>query len=209
MAYPCRMMLRLLRVTLAALSVGLAGCSAMRLVDNEVSSLARWSPEPPGSTYRFERLPSQQQGPQARGEPAQEQLEAMAQVVLARRGLVHHPEAAVLTVQLSATTVVQPGYSGYSGYGGWPAVSVGAGTAGSHIGMAFPIMRYEPPLYIREVQFILRDSRSHAVVYETRARHSGIWSDAQAVLPAMMEAALSSFPNPPQGPRRVNVEIAR
>ena len=205
MAYPCRMMLRLLRFTLAALSVGLAGCSAMRLVDNEVSSLARWSPEPPGSTYRFERLPSQQ-GLQARGEPAQEQLEAMAREVLARRGLVHHPEAAVLTVQLSATTVVQPGYSGWPG---WPAVSVGAGTAGSHIGMAFPMMRYEPPLYIREVQFLIRDSRSYAVVYETRARHSGIWSDAQAVLPAMMEAALSSFPNPPQGPRRVNVEIAR
>ena len=176
----------------------------MRLVDNEVNSLARWSPEPPGSTYRFERLPSQQQGPQARGEPAQEQLEAMAQVVLARRGLVHHPDAPVLTVQLSTTTVVQPGYSGWP-----PIVSVGAGTAGSHIGMAFPIMRYEPPLYIREVQFILRDSRSHAVVYETRARHSGVWSDAQAVLPAMMEAALSSFPNPPAGQRRVNVEIAR
>ena len=177
----------------------------MRLVDNEVNSLARWSPEPPGSTYRFERLPSQQ-GLQARGEPAQEQLEAMAREVLARRGLVHHPEAAVLTVQLSATTVVQPGYSGWPG---WPAVSVGAGTAGSHIGMAFPMMRYEPPLYIREVQFLIRDSRSHAVVYETRARHSGVWSDAQAVLPAMMEAALSSFPNPPAGQRRVNVEIAR
>jgi hypothetical protein len=196
-------LLRPLRIALYALALALTGCSAMRLVDNEVNSLARWSPEPPGSTYRFERLPSQQ-GLQARGEPAQEQLEAMAQEVLARRGLLHHPEAAVLTVQLSATTVVQPGYSGWP-----PIVSVGAGTAGSHIGMAFPMMRYEPPLYIREVQFLIRDSRSHAVVYETRARHSGIWSDAQAVLPAMMEAALSSFPNPPQGPRRVNVEIAR
>ena len=100
--------------------------------------------------------------------------------------------------------MVQPGYSGWP-----PIVSVGAGTAGSHFGVAFPMMRYEPPLYIREVQFLIRDSRSHAVVYETRARHSGIWSDAQAVLPAMMEAALSSFPNPPSGQRRVNVEILR
>ena len=182
----------------------LAGCSAVRLVDNDVQSLARWSPEPPGSTYRFERLPSQQGLLQARGEPDQDQLEAMAQAVLARRGLVHHPDAPVLTVQLSTTTVVQPGYSGWP-----PIVSVGAGTAGSHFGVAFPMMRYEPPLYIREVQFLIRDSRSHAVVYETRARHSGISSDAQAVLPAMMEAALSSFPNPPQGQRRVNVEILR
>ncbi len=182
----------------------LAGCSAVRLVDNDVQSLARWSPEPPGSTYRFERLPSQQGLLQARGEPGQDQLEAMAQAVLARRGLVYHPDAPVLTVQLSTTTVVQPGYSGWP-----PIVSVGAGTAGSHFGVAFPMMRYEPPLYIREVQFLIRDSRSHAVVYETRARHSGIWSDAQAVLPAMMEAALSSFPNPPSGQRRVNVEIPR
>lgn len=198
-------MMSLLRpLAVCALAGVLAGCSAVRLVDNDVQSLARWSPEPPGSTYRFERLPSQQGLLQARGEPGQDQLEAMAQAVLARRGLVYNPDAPVLTVQLSTTTVVQPGYSGWP-----PIVSVGAGTAGSHFGVAFPMMRYEPPLYIREVQFLIRDSRSHAVVYETRARHSGIWSDAQAVLPAMMEAALSSFPNPPQGQRRVNVEILR
>jgi hypothetical protein len=198
-------MMSLLRpLAVCALAGVLAGCSAVRLVDNDVQSLARWSPEPPGSTYRFERLPSQQGLLQARGEPGQDQLEAMAQAVLARRGLVHHPDAPVLTVQLSATTVVQPGYSSWP-----PIVSVGAGTAGSHFGVAFPMMRYEPPLYIREVQFLIRDSRSHAVVYETRARHSGIWSDAQAVLPAMMEAALSSFPNPSSGQRRVNVEIPR
>jgi hypothetical protein len=29
------------------------------------------------------------------------------------------------------------------------------------------------------------------------------------LLPAMLDAALSSFPNPPQGPRRVNVQIPR
>jgi hypothetical protein len=190
------------KLLLAALLSLIAGCSGMRLIDNEVISHARWSDKPaaPGSAYRFERLPSQQTG----GEPGQEQLEAMAQSALGKFGLVHYPEAALLVVQLSTTTVVQPGYSGWP-----PIVSVGAGTAGSHIGVAFPMMRYEPPLYIREVQFLIRDSRSHAVVYETRARHSGIWSDAQAVLPAMMEAALSSFPNPPQGQRRVNVEIPR
>jgi hypothetical protein len=82
-------------------------------------------------------------------------------------------------------------------------------SVGSQIGMAFPMMRHEPPLSVREVQLILRDSRSLQVVYETRARHSGPWSDARALLPAMLDAALSSFPNPPQGPRRVDVQIAR
>ena len=111
-------------------------------------------------------------------------------------------------VQLSATTVVQPGYSG--GWPGFPMVSIGAGTAGSHIGMTFPFGRPpEPPLYIREVQIIIRDSRSLAVVYETRARHSGPWSDTRALLPVMVEAALNGFPNPPAGPRRVNVQIPR
>ena len=92
-------MMSLLRpLAVCALAGVLAGCTAVRLVDNDVQSLARWSPEPPGSTYRFERLPSQQGLLQARGEPGQDQLEAMAQAVLARRGLVYHPDAPVLTV---------------------------------------------------------------------------------------------------------------
>jgi hypothetical protein len=186
----------------------LAGCSGLRLVDNDVQSHARWQAKPaePGNTYRFERLPSQQ-GLAAQFEPSQDQLEAMAQTALAKLGLVHLPEAALFTVQISATTILQPGYG--SQWPGLPVISIGAGTAGSHIGMAFPMMRYEPPLYIREVQLILRDSRNHQVVYETRARHSGVWSDARALLPAMLEAALSGFPTPPPGTRRVNVQIPR
>lgn len=193
------------RLFLAALLTLIAGCSGMRLVDSEVLSHARWqgSPASPGSTYRFERLPSQQSSL----EPGQDQLEAMAQTALSRLGWVHHPEAALWVIQLSTTTVVQPGYSGL--WGGFPSVSIGAGTAGSHIGMAFPLMRHEPPLYIREVQILIRDSRSHAVVYETRARHSGIWADGRALLAAMLDAALSGFPSPPAGPRRVNVQIPR
>jgi hypothetical protein len=181
----------------------------MRVVDNDVTSHARWQGPAagPGSTYRFERLPSQQAGGASSFEPGQDQLEALAQSALSKLGLVHYPQAALLVVQLSATTVVQPGYSG--GWPGFPSVSIGAGTAGSHIGMMFPITRYEPPLYIREVQLIIRDSRSHAVVYETRARHSGPWADGRALLPAMIDAALSGFPNPPAGPRRVNVQIPR
>lgn len=193
------------RLLLAVLLSLIAGCSGMRLIDNEVISHARWSDKPaaPGSTYRFERLPSQQTG----GEPGQEQLEAMAQSALGKFGLVHYPEAALLVVQLSATTVVQPGYSG--SWPPFPSVSIGAGTAGSQIGMMFPMMRYEPPLYIREVQILIRDSRSYAVVYETRARHSGLWADGRALMPALLDAALSGFPSPPPGPRRVNVQIPR
>lgn len=197
---------RLSLLILSVLLLGLAACSGLRLVDNEVSSFARWSGSPagPGATYRFERLPSQQlAGPDV----GQDDLEAMAQAALAKLGLVHYPDAALLVVQLSATTVVQPGYSG--AWPPFPSVTVGAGTAGRQIGVMVPMMRYEPPLYIREVQIILRDSRSHAVVYETRARHSGLWTDSRALWPAMLDAALSGFPNPPAGLRKVDVQIPR
>ena len=210
-AYACSMnhlRLRALALLLLLAAALLAGCSGLRLVDNDVLSYARWQGKPaePGNTYRFERLPSQQ-SQALRQEQSQDQLEAMAQAALAKLGLVHLPEAPLFIVQLSATTVLQQGYA--SSWPGVPIVSIGAGSAGSQIGMAFPMMRHEPPLYVREVQLILRDSRSLQVVYETRARHSGPWSDARALLPAMLDAALSSFPNPPQGPRRVDVQIAR
>ena len=201
---PSRIVKSLLLLALALL----AGCSGLRLVDSDVLSYPRWQGKAaePGNTYRFERLPSQQ-GQVGPLELSQDQLEAMAQAALGKLGMVHLPDAPLFIVQLSATTVLQPGYGG--SWPGVPIVSIGAGTGGSHIGMAFPMMRPEPPLYVREVQLILRDSRSLQVVYETRARHSGPWSDARALLPAMLEAALSGFPNPPQGPRRVNVQIPR
>jgi hypothetical protein len=71
------------------------------------------------------------------------------------------------------------------------------------------MMVYDTPLYLREVSLVLRDARSHAVLYETRTTHDGIWADARAVLPAMLAAALQGFPVPPAGPRRVNIEIPR
>jgi len=46
-------------------------------------------------------------------------------------------------------------------------------------------------------------------VFESRASHDGPWSDSQAVVPAMLDAALQGFPNPPSGTRQVGVEIPR
>lgn len=194
---------------LAAVGV-LAGCSGMRLVDNEVTSFAHWQGAggTPGTTYRFERLPSQQAQAPSPYDLSQDQLEALVTQKLEALGLVHRPDAALLTVQVGMTSVLQPGSYGQGLYGG-TGVSLGTGTGGSFIGLSFPVMRYDPPLYLRELSLILRDSRSHAVVYETRARHSGIWSDGRAIWPAMLDAALNGFPNPPAGPRRVNVEIPR
>jgi hypothetical protein len=46
------------------------------------------------------------------------------------------------------------------------------------------------------------------VVYETRARNDGPYNVSAAILPVMFQAALQGFPNPPQGERRVNIDLA-
>ena len=48
-----------------------------------------------------------------------------------------------------------------------------------------------------------------AVVFESHASHDGIWPDSEAVLAAMLDAALQGFPTPPAGARQVNIEIPR
>jgi hypothetical protein len=201
----------------------LSACSGLRLVDNDVVSFAQWpnaAPPAPGRSYRFERLPSQQsalpQGGISGMELSQDQLEAIARTAFDKVGFLNNPIAAAFNVQVSASTRYAQRFpyngpafgGGFGGFGG-TGVSLGAGNAGSFIGFSFPLGTYESPLYLREVSIVIRDLRSNAVVYESRSTHSGVWSDAQLVLPAMFEAALQGFPLPPTGPRRINIEIPR
>ena len=67
--------------------------------------------------------------------------------------------------------------------------------------------RADLPWYQREVSLLIRDAASNQVVYETHAVHGGRWADGSTVLPAMFSAALSGFPNPPAGQRKINVEV--
>ena len=201
----------------------LSACSGLRLVDTDVVSFAQWThaaPAAAGSSYRFERLPSQQSalplGVISGMELSQDQLEAIARKALDNVGFLNNPNAAAFNVQVSASTRYAPRFSNYGsafggGYGGFggTGVSLSAGNAGSFIGFSFPLGRAESPLYSREVSIVMRDALNNAVVYETKATHSGVWSDALLVLPAMFEAALQGFPRPPVGPRRINIEIPR
>lgn len=189
------------------------GCSGLRVIDTDVTSFALWpgAAPAPGAGYRFERLPSQQLLP-ARGlgmELPQDQLEALARDALAKVGMLNNPADAAFDVQVSASTRFTQRYAYENRFFGYPAVAVGGGTAGSFVGFSMPIMVYDTPIYMREVSLVIRDARSHAVLYETRATHDGIWADARAVLPAMLAAALQGFPVPPAGTRRVNIEIPR
>lgn len=206
-----------MRAAFAAAALALlAGCSGMRVVDSDVTSFAQWpggAPEPAqATTYRFERLPSQSVG-SAAGLLSQDELETMTRMALSRYGLVNNPTAPALNVQVGTSSREVRRYSsGFSpGFGG--GVSLGTGTAGSFIGLSFPLGGmgglYDSPSYLHELSVVMRDARSNAVVYETRASHNGIWGDTRAIYPAMLDAALQGFPRPPAGTRRVNVEIPR
>ena len=201
-------MRRLSALLLVLLALGLAGCSGMRIVDSDVTAFATSTgpavtlPAP----YRFERLPSQQA--QAAGTAA---LEALAEPELARAGLRRDDAAPLYALQLELRVIrdAQPP---------WEDPRYLAGQAVPYpITMRYGVMmrhyaldlRFDMPYYRRELAIVLRRLADGVVVFESRARHDGLWPDDQAVLPAMLQAALQGFPTPPPGLRRVAIEIPR
>ncbi|MGZ5848940.1 MAG: DUF4136 domain-containing protein, partial [Ramlibacter sp.] len=116
---------RFLRSCLAPLLAAgaLAGCASYRM-DNTVQAFSGLQVLPPDPTYRFERLPSQI------GQPAQDQLEALADPVLHRAGLRRNdatPRYAALvsaSIQPSLSPWPEPGVAsfglgvGVGGHGG-------------------------------------------------------------------------------------------
>jgi predicted small secreted protein len=196
--------------TVAVLALFMAGCSTVRLVDSDVTAFSRWSAAPPapGTPYRFERLPSQQTLA-----AQQDQVEALARAALAKVGLDLNPTVARYSVQVVVSTLILErgpyGGAGYDGFGyPMPGFFLGGGSRGASLGMSFPL-RFPEPYFKRELSMLMRELSSGRVVFETRAVHDGVWSDTLAVLPAMLDAALQGFPQPPPGTRRINVEIPR
>jgi len=198
-------------LSMLALSL-LTGCASMRVIDSDVVSVVAAPPgmNLQGATYRFERLPSQVNNPEAG------LAEQQAQAAMTAVGLVRDDARAQLSVMVGFSGTQYPADSwgrpigpGWTPYGN---VTIGAGVGsgiGSHIGLGMG-MRFPPPThYRREVSLILRDLKSGQVVYETRASHSGPWSDSVPIFATLFQAAMAQFPNPPAGLRRVNIELPR
>ena len=204
----------MLRALLAIFSIAfmtffMAGCSSVRLVDSDVTAFSRWSAAlpGPGTTYRFERLPSQL----AIGNQ-QDLVEGLARTALAKVGMELNSPVARYSVQvlLNSQRIDRSPYDGgYDGFGfGGPGVFLAGGNRGASLGLSFPL-RFSESYYKRELSILMRELSSNQVVFETHALHDGVWSDTLAVLPAMLDSALRGFPQPPPGTRRVNVEIPR
>jgi len=186
----------------------LTGCSTVQVVESNVNAFYSWgaAPPAPGTPYRFERLPSQQVvGAQ------QDRVEALARGALARVGMELVPAGARYSVQVTVGTQVieRLPYNGvgYDGFGfATPGVFLGGGGRGAALGLSFP-MPYFDPYYRRELTLLVRDLGSAQVVFETHAVSDGVQYETLAVLSAMLDAALNGFPQPPAGPRQINVPI--
>lgn len=203
-------MVRIARFVLAtAAAVALAGCATGYLLDNQVQSFSQLQALPAPATYRFERSLSQQ------ADPAQQALEALADPALHKAGLRRDDAQPRYAVQVSARTdrTLSPyadpwdrwGWGGWGGFGGgW-----GVGLSGRHFGLGFggPFPRTDSYWFHREVSVVVRDLATARVVYETHAVNDGPWLDNRSVLPAMFDAAMHGFPNPPPGPRRVDIQV--
>ena len=188
----------------------LSGCASMRIVDSDVVSVvaAPAGMNLQGAKYRFERLPSQANNPEAG------LAEQQAQAAMAAVGLVRDDANAQLSVLVgfAGTQYLADAWGRPLPPGAWSpyygSISMGRGI-GPNVGLGMG-MRFPPPTqYRREVSLIMRDLKSGQVVYETRATHDGPWSDSAQIFTTLFQAAMANFPNPPAGPRRVNIEIPR
>lgn len=195
-------------LTLLLVAAALAGCASVRRIDADVLS---WSTAPTdlnlqGARYRFERLPSQVNNPEAG------LAEQHAESALTLAGLVRDDAQARISVLVGVRASeymldawgrpVPPAWAPYGsiywGRGLYPHWGVGLN------------MRLPPPTYYRrEVSLLMRDLKTGQVVYETRAAHDGPWSDDQNLLPTLFRAALAGFPTPPSGKRQVIIDIPR
>jgi hypothetical protein len=189
---------------LALAAALLSGCATSFIVESNVQAFSSFTALPPQPRYRFERLPSQQ------AFPFQGQIEAMADPALFKAGLRHDGTTPQLGVQVTAR--VQPTISPWADpWGGWGGFGFGYGRGrwGGGFGYATDPFYLESPWYHREVGIVVRDLATNRVVFESNAVNDGPWSDDAAVFPAMFDAAMQGFPNPPPGPRQVNVKVGQ
>jgi len=190
----------------------LSGCASTRWeVESDVETYASTPVVAPGSRFRFERLPSQEQ---ATPPETQARIEALAQKALEKVGLQRDDANAQFSVQVGVrTTTVTDPFAPYP-FGGWPGYGwsgrvwagrgmyYGSGTRGIWGGMP-----YAPPRVLREVALLIRSHTDGKAVYETHAASDGLTRSEEVTLGALFEASLQGFPTPPKGLRRVNIDV--
>ena len=193
-------------IGLLVVLLALSACSSMRIVDTDVNAFASAPSITVPARFRFERLPSQQAMADR-----QARLEGLVQEGLERVGLVRDDAAATYRLSFEVRTAQDPRApwedprEDFGYFRPFIGIHLGRGVFVQQ-GYGLPV---NSPYYRREIHLLVRRLTDGTVVFETRARHDGRWSDDEPVLHAMVEAALRDFPNPPQGMRRIDIEIPR
>ena len=184
----------------------LTGCSTVREVNSTVQSFSSLQGIPVPPTYRLETLPSQQ------GQVHFPAVEAQAQHALARVGMIRDDSRPSLVVQISAVARYARDYASWPYYDpywgprwGW-GMSYGRGW-GMGFGSSMMLMDGPPLEYYRAVSIVMRDIKTQQIVYETSAQRQDVWTDDPAIFGILFDAALTGFPNPPQGQRNVRTVI--
>jgi len=199
----------------------MAGCAATSIT-SQVESFGRWPEGRKPGTIAFDVLPSQQvQGaaPGASAGAAAATLQAAALPSLQALGFTLLPadqaDRAEVLVQLGLDVRAEPRmryepfvpYPYFAPYP-YPHGSVSPRwRAGVVWGRPGWVASMDPPWITMRVDVILRDRVSGQVLYETRATNDRIGAVDEAALPHLFEAALRDFPNPPQGPRVVEIPL--
>lgn len=176
----------------------LQGCGLPRMIDSDVQSFIGSEGAVTGVGYRFERLPSQQNlGPQ------QDRVEAMAEQALSEVGL-HRDDVTPrysAQVQMSVGTIASPQHRRSRAERSMVRTD-GVAVSAPPFGLVI-----EPPWYRHSVQVLLREVGSARVAFESSASFDGPWADSAQLLPVVVRAALRDYPNPPQGLRKVVIEL--
>lgn len=200
----------LARIALLACTLLLAACaSSPRAVDSQVSTDTATAPGAQLLTharYRFAQTPA------VAGQPTPEQVQAMAEQALERVGAVRDDAHAKISVEADARVDAywaRDGWSGPSNTRMALGLGLGSGWHGGGIGLGFgwPFWDDSVPYYNSEVNLVMRDLATGAIIYSTRARHDGPWHDTDTVLAALFVAALEGYPQPAQRVRRVVVPL--
>lgn len=179
----------------------LSGCATVTTVESAVQSFSTAPAPVQAGTYRFERLPSQEQDARQAA-----LLESMAQAALQKAGFTPDDSAAArYGVQIGAETsqavlgYPDPFFGRFSWSFGRPRMWIRR----SFYTSPWP----DPEVYVTRVRLEIRDLGTGKVVYESTATNEESWFDAKRVLPAMFEAVMADFPSPPKGVRKVIVKV--
>jgi Domain of unknown function (DUF4136) len=196
------------RMALLVCALLLTACAGPRVIESTVNSFAQWPTGQPftPTTYRFERLPSQNT-PEAAAR--QDQIEGFARAALAKVGLQHEaasPQYSVQVQLLIERLATEPVWM--PGWGALPGRDYLVNGRGQVIWTGMAYAPPEPQIFHRHVALVMRQISTGAVVFESSADNEGPGWDANRLLPALFEATVAGYPEPSPGTRRVQVEIA-